>query len=69
MKNTGVVRQSWWIKAIAGVVALGAIVASPAVMPVRTARAADPKPITLGFIYVGSKSDYGYNQAQSEGAA
>ena len=34
----------------------------------REARAADPKPITLGFIYVGSKSDYGYNQAQSEGA-
>src|SRR4051812_20177444 len=30
--------------------------------------AADPKPITIGFIYVGSKSDYGYNQAQAEGA-
>jgi simple sugar transport system substrate-binding protein len=26
------------------------------------------KPITIGFIYVGSKSDYGYNQAQAEGA-
>ena len=34
----------------------------------RCAHAADPKPITIGFIYVGSKSDYGYNQAQAEGA-
>ncbi len=30
---------------------------------------AEVKPITLGFIYVGSRSDYGYNQAQAEGAA
>ena len=26
------------------------------------------KPLTVGFIYVGSKSDYGYNQAHAEGA-
>ena len=26
------------------------------------------KPFTAGFIYVGSKSDYGYNQAHAEGA-
>ena len=26
------------------------------------------KPFTVGFIYVGSKSDYGYNQAHAEGA-
>jgi basic membrane protein A len=34
-------------------------------MPV-TSRAAD---ITVGFIYVGPKDDYGYNQAHAEGAA
>jgi len=33
---------------------------------VRTARAA---PYTVGFIYVGSRTDYGYNQAHAEGAA
>jgi basic membrane protein A and related proteins len=27
------------------------------------------KEVTLGFIYVGGKDDYGYNQAHSEGAA
>lgn len=30
--------------------------------------AADGKPITIGFIYVGPKDDYGYNQAHAEGA-
>ena len=30
------------------------------------ARAADT---TIGFIYVGSRDDYGYNQAQAQGAA
>jgi simple sugar transport system substrate-binding protein len=32
------------------------------------ATAAD-KPFTVGFIYVGPKGDYGYNQAHAEGAA
>jgi basic membrane protein A and related proteins len=27
------------------------------------------KPITIGFIYVGPRDDYGYNQAHAEGAA
>jgi simple sugar transport system substrate-binding protein len=27
------------------------------------------KPLTVGFIYVGTKDDYGYNQAHAEGAA
>ena len=27
------------------------------------------KPLVLGFIYVGAKDDYGYNQAHAEGAA
>jgi simple sugar transport system substrate-binding protein len=31
--------------------------------------AADGQPITIGFIYVGPKDDYGYNQAHAEGAA
>src|SRR5450631_4609015 len=30
--------------------------------------AASP-PLTIGFIYVGPKSDYGYNQAHAQGAA
>src|ERR1035438_10626031 len=33
---------------------------------VRTAAAADT---TIGFIYVGSRDDYGYNQAHAQGAA
>src|SRR3954463_2107727 len=41
--------------------ALGAAVATPA-------RAADDK-FTVGFIYVGPKDDWGYNQAHAEGAA
>ncbi|HIK55952.1 MAG TPA: BMP family ABC transporter substrate-binding protein [Synechococcales cyanobacterium M55_K2018_004] len=31
--------------------------------------AAGGKPLTIGFIYVGPKDDYGYNQAHAEGAA
>jgi basic membrane protein A len=41
--------------------ALAAALASPA-------RAADDK-VTVGFIYVGPKDDWGYNQAHAEGAA
>src|SRR4051812_17982984 len=41
--------------------ALAGAVASPA-------RAADDK-VTVGFIYVGPKDDWGYNQAHAEGAA
>ena len=33
---------------------------------VRQAAAADT---TIGFIYVGSRDDYGYNQAHAQGAA
>ena len=35
-------------------------------MPLRQAFAADT---TIGFIYVGSRDDYGYNQAHAAGAA
>jgi simple sugar transport system substrate-binding protein len=59
-------RRSWLARVSAAVTAAAlvgaALIAAPA------ARADDPKPITIGFIYVGSRSDYGYNQAQAEGA-
>lgn len=44
-------------------------VAVTALIPSGSARAADGKPVTIGFLYVGSRQDYGYNQAQAEGAA
>ncbi len=34
-----------------------------------TSGAGSDEPITIGFIYVGPKDDYGYNQAHAEGAA
>ena len=34
-----------------------------------TPRSAFAKDLTVGFIYVGPKDDYGYNQAHAEGAA
>ena len=44
---------------------LGAAATATTVLPARAA----PKPVTIGFIYVGPKDDYGYNQAHAEGAA
>jgi len=43
---------------------------APTADPAGSAAAAPAgsKPFTVGFIYVGSKSDYGYNQAHAEGA-
>lgn len=46
-------------------VATGALAAF-GTMPFRAALAAD---LTVGFIYVGPKDDFGYNQAHAEGAA
>ena len=43
-----------------------AAVALAGTLPARIARAAD---FTVGFIYVGSRDDYGYNQAHAAGAA
>ncbi len=48
-----------------GGAALGAATLSAA-LPARFAKADD---LTVGFIYVGPKDDYGYNQAHAEGAA
>jgi basic membrane protein A len=43
--------------------------AAPAASGAASAAApAANKPFTVGFIYVGSKTDYGYNQAHAEGA-
>jgi len=47
--------------------AAGAVLGfAPSLLPVRSAFAAGA---TIGFIYVGPKDDYGYNQAHAEGAA
>jgi simple sugar transport system substrate-binding protein len=44
----------------------GAAIGLAGTLPARIARAAD---FTVGFIYVGAKTDYGYNQAHAQGAA
>ena len=49
-----------------GLMAGGAVLAAGALLRTSPARAGD---LTIGFIYVGSKDDYGYNQAHAEGAA
>jgi simple sugar transport system substrate-binding protein len=41
----------------------------PTPSPGGTAATAAEKPFTVGFVYVGPKGDYGYNQAHAEGAA
>jgi len=56
-------RREWIIKT-AG--AIGAVGSGSLGLP-GTARA--QKPLTLGFIYVGPRDDYGYNQAHAESAA
>lgn len=40
-----------------------------ALVGVSGSRALAAKPVTIGFIYVGAKDDYGYNQSHAEGAA
>ena len=48
-----------------GGAALGALGLSSGILPVRLARAAD---LTVGIIYVGSRDDYGWNQAHAVAA-
>jgi basic membrane protein A len=43
--------------------------ATPAATAASAAAPAAPGPLVVGFIYVGPKDDYGYNQAHAEGAA
>ncbi len=50
---------------LAGLAAAGAGAAATA-LPFRSAQAAG---LSVGFIYVGPKDDYGYNQAHAQGAA
>ncbi len=51
---------------VVGGLGLGAaLLASGRTLPAHAA----PKPVTIGFIYVGPRDDYGYNQAHAEGAA
>lgn len=47
-----------------GVAAVGAVSAAPEFVLAATA-----KPITVGFIYVGPRDDFGYNQAHAQAAA
>jgi basic membrane protein A and related proteins len=61
------IKKKWWSGITAAVVGAAALVGSMVMSS--GAKADDASPITLGFIYVGSRSDYGYNQAQAEGAA
>lgn len=52
------------LRGFAGASAIGLVSSS---LPLRTAIAAGS--VTVGFVYVGAKDDFGYNQAHSEGAA
>nr|WP_067298968.1 BMP family ABC transporter substrate-binding protein [Marinobacterium profundum] len=52
------------LRGMVGVGALGMVSSS---MLVKTAMAGGT--VTIGFVYVGAKDDYGYNQAHAEGAA
>ncbi|MGN6368739.1 MAG: BMP family ABC transporter substrate-binding protein [Phycisphaerae bacterium] len=58
--------SKWWNGLTAALLAVGTVAGASFFSA--TAKA-DDKPMTIGFIYVGSHDDYGYNQAQSEGAA
>ena len=60
--NSDVSRRSLLTALAAGSAGLAA-----ATLPFGRARAAGP--LTVGFIYVGPKDDYGYNQAHAAGAA
>lgn len=46
---------------------LAGLIGVTAAMPFSTSRAAD-KPLVVGFVYVGARDDFGYNQAHAEAA-
>jgi basic membrane protein A len=46
-----------------------AVLACTAPLAFGASRANAAEPLTVGFIYVGPKTDYGYNQAHAQGAA
>jgi basic membrane protein A and related proteins len=53
-------------RVLQGAAAIGAAAPLSALLPASPAFA---KNVTVGFIYVGSRDDYGYNQAHAQGAA
>ncbi len=53
-------------KALKGMAALGAAGLVPGILPVRSARAAD---LTAGFVYIGPREDWGWNQSFAVAAA
>jgi len=58
-----------WLWSATSAVAAAAIAIGSLILTQEPVKAETPKPMTIGFIYVGSRSDYGYNQAHAEGAA
>ena len=63
MTNIWTPNRRQFLKNTAGVAGLAA---ASSILPAGVARAAG---LTVGFIYVGPKDDYGYNQSHAEGAA
>jgi simple sugar transport system substrate-binding protein len=53
-------------EALKRIALLGAAGLIPAVLPIRSARAAD---LTAGFVYIGPRDDWGWNQSQAVAAA
>jgi basic membrane protein A len=53
-------------KALKRMAALGAAGLVPGILPVRSARAAD---LTVGFVYIGPREDWGWNQSHAVAAA
>jgi simple sugar transport system substrate-binding protein len=65
-------RSSSSLAALIGVLALSACKKSeppPPAQPAAAAPATEDKGLTVGFVYVGPKDDYGYNQAHAQGAS
>ncbi len=62
MSNIYSLNRRRFLSGVAAVGAAGAVAASP----FRHAKAAN---LTVGFVYVGPRDDFGYNQAHAEGAA
>ncbi len=57
---------------LAGAALAGVMALNPGCSKTDTATTTQPSagsPLTVGFLYVGTKDDYGYNQAHADGAA
>jgi basic membrane protein A len=63
-------RRSMVLTMVMGALPALLVVSVPGAASAADAPAAKPSgPLTVGFIYVGPKTDYGYNQAHAQGAA